>query len=109
MLQGLTGGTLLSRDSEFIALYRGKDFLPPAVSSAIEERRKYGIHGEKERTRYSTSVTTEQELKLRTTECGSESEPDGGNNEERGLLFEQRKLRSTEASIKRTSIKLSMV
>uniref|UniRef100_A0A2N9H0S9 CRM domain-containing protein n=1 Tax=Fagus sylvatica TaxID=28930 RepID=A0A2N9H0S9_FAGSY len=101
----LTGGTLLSRDSEFIALYRGKDFLPPAVSSAIEERKKYGIHGEKERTR---SVTTEQELKLRTTECDSESEPDGGNNEERGLLFEQRKLRSTEASIKRTSIKLSM-
>lgn len=109
MLQRLTGGILLSRDSEFFALYRGKDFLPPAVSSAIEERRKYGIHGEKERTRCSTSVTTVQEPKLDTAECSSESEPDGGNNVERGLLFKQRKLRSTEAAIKRTSIKLSMV
>ncbi|KAL0014228.1 hypothetical protein SO802_001297 [Lithocarpus litseifolius] len=107
-LKRLTGGILLSRDSEFFALYRGKDFLPPAVSSAIEERRKYRIHGEKERTRCSTSVTTIQEPKLDTAECSSESEPDGGNNVERGLLFEQRKLRSTEAAIKRTSIKLSM-
>lgn len=107
-LKRLTGGILLSRDSEFFALYRGKDFLPPAVSSAIEERRKYGIHGEKERTRCSTSVITVQEPKLDTAECSSESEPDGGNSVERGLLFEQRKLRSTEAAIKRTSIKLSM-
>ncbi|VAH33173.1 unnamed protein product [Triticum turgidum subsp. durum] len=40
-LQGLTGGTLLSRDNESIVLYRGKDFLPPAVSLAIEKRRKH--------------------------------------------------------------------
>lgn len=39
LLQKLTGGTLLSRDGQFIVFYRGKDFLPPAVSSAIEERR----------------------------------------------------------------------
>uniref|UniRef100_A0ACD5UQF3 Uncharacterized protein n=1 Tax=Avena sativa TaxID=4498 RepID=A0ACD5UQF3_AVESA len=39
-LKGLTGGTLLSRDNESIVLYRGKDFLPPAVSLAIEKRRK---------------------------------------------------------------------
>ncbi|CAN6477776.1 unnamed protein product [Victoria cruziana] len=39
-LKLLTGGTLLSRDREFIVFYRGKDFLPPAVSSAIEDRRK---------------------------------------------------------------------
>lgn len=38
--QRLTGGTLLSRDSEYIVFYRGKDFLPLAVSTAIEERRK---------------------------------------------------------------------
>lgn len=30
----------MSRDREFIVFYRGKDFLPPAVSTAIEERRK---------------------------------------------------------------------
>lgn len=42
ILQGLTGGTLLSRDNESIVFYRGKDFLPTAVSLAIEKRRKYG-------------------------------------------------------------------
>ncbi|XP_020110638.1 CRM-domain containing factor CFM2, chloroplastic isoform X1 [Ananas comosus] len=41
-LKQLTGGTLLSRDKEFIVFYRGKDFLPPAVSVAIEERRNSG-------------------------------------------------------------------
>ncbi|KAI5014790.1 hypothetical protein ZWY2020_056180 [Hordeum vulgare] len=40
-LKGLTGGTLLSRDNESIVLYRGKDFLPQAVSLAIEKRRKH--------------------------------------------------------------------
>ncbi|XP_062151304.1 CRM-domain containing factor CFM2, chloroplastic isoform X2 [Alnus glutinosa] len=107
-LKRLTGGSLLSRDSEFFVLYRGKDFLPSAVSSAIEERRKHGIHGEKERTKHSASVTTAQELKFGIAEFGSESELDGANDEERGLLSEERKPRSTEAAIKRTSFKLSM-
>ncbi|KAL6845849.1 hypothetical protein ACP4OV_024424 [Aristida adscensionis] len=40
-LKGLTGGTLLSRDTESIVFYRGKDFLPQAVSLAIEKRRKH--------------------------------------------------------------------
>ncbi|CAD6263445.1 unnamed protein product [Miscanthus lutarioriparius] len=41
-LKDLTGGTLLSKDKESIVFYRGKDFLPPAVSLAIEKRRKLG-------------------------------------------------------------------
>ncbi|KAF0890447.1 hypothetical protein E2562_002820 [Oryza meyeriana var. granulata] len=41
-LKGLTGGALLSRDNESIVFYRGKDFLPTAVSLAIEKRRKHG-------------------------------------------------------------------
>ncbi|KAG8082275.1 hypothetical protein GUJ93_ZPchr0014g46686 [Zizania palustris] len=41
-LKGLTGGTLLSRDEESIVFYRGKDFLPTAISLAIEKRRKHG-------------------------------------------------------------------
>ncbi|XP_042394552.1 CRM-domain containing factor CFM2, chloroplastic-like isoform X2 [Zingiber officinale] len=41
-LKQLTGGTLLSRDREFFVFYRGKDFLPLVVSSAIEERRNKG-------------------------------------------------------------------
>ncbi|XP_031492780.1 CRM-domain containing factor CFM2, chloroplastic isoform X1 [Nymphaea colorata] len=45
-LKLLTGGTLLSRDREFIVFYRGKDFLPPAVSNAIKDRRKHMLYEE---------------------------------------------------------------
>lgn len=107
-LKRLTGGMLLSRDSEFFVLYRGKDFLPPAVSSAIEERKKRGIHWENERRKGSASVTTAPEVTLGTVECGSESEVYVASDKEKGLLSGQRKLRSTEAAIKRTNIKLSM-
>ncbi|KAI8019006.1 hypothetical protein LOK49_LG04G03722 [Camellia lanceoleosa] len=98
-LKWLTGGTLLSRDKEIIVLYRGKDFLPAAVSSAIEERRKCGIPMEKHRTDFSSSVMTIQECQ---DEC------DGINDQKRKLVSEQRKLRSTEAAVKKTSTKLQM-
>lgn len=39
-MQMLTGGTLLSRNKEFIVFYRGNDFLPPHVSSALVEAEK---------------------------------------------------------------------
>ncbi|KAH6779089.1 hypothetical protein C2S52_010326 [Perilla frutescens var. hirtella] len=39
-LKILTGGTLLSRNKEFIVFYRGRDFLPPRVSSALIEAEK---------------------------------------------------------------------
>uniref|UniRef100_A0A5B6Z670 CRM domain-containing protein n=1 Tax=Davidia involucrata TaxID=16924 RepID=A0A5B6Z670_DAVIN len=106
-LKLLTGGTLLSRDKEFIVFYRGKDFLPAAVSSAIEEWRKCGIHGVKHRTDYSPSIVTTQEHKLRTMECGSEDECNGINDQKPNLVSEQRK-RTTEAAIRRTSTKLHM-
>ncbi|XP_028093045.1 CRM-domain containing factor CFM2, chloroplastic isoform X1 [Camellia sinensis] len=98
-LKWLTGGTLLSRDKEIIVLYRGKDFLPAAVSSAIEERRKCGIPMEKHRTDFSSSVMTIQECQ---DEC------DGISDQKRKLVSEQRKLRSTEAAVKKTSTKLQM-
>ncbi|KAJ7543223.1 hypothetical protein O6H91_09G030000 [Diphasiastrum complanatum] len=37
-LKRLTGGVLLSRDKYFITIYRGKDFLPPAVAVVLTER-----------------------------------------------------------------------
>ncbi|KAJ7567231.1 hypothetical protein O6H91_02G137800 [Diphasiastrum complanatum] len=37
-LKLLTGGVLLSRDREFITLYRGKDFLPQALAEVLVER-----------------------------------------------------------------------
>lgn len=39
-MQRLTGGTLLSRNKEYIVFYRGNDFLPPAVTEILKERRK---------------------------------------------------------------------
>ncbi|KAM1075970.1 hypothetical protein ACFX19_023952 [Malus domestica] len=98
-LKRLTGGTLLARDREFIVLYRGKDFLPPAVSSAIEERRRHAIRVER-----STSVPTRQDLEPRT-------EPEnkhGWIDDHKMGLPSARKLKSTEAAVDRTSIKLSM-
>ncbi|KAH9325768.1 hypothetical protein KI387_005946, partial [Taxus chinensis] len=38
-LKWLTGGSLLSRDREFIVFYRGKDFLPASVAAVLEERK----------------------------------------------------------------------
>ncbi|KAK3227520.1 hypothetical protein Dsin_007382 [Dipteronia sinensis] len=63
-LKWLTGGTLLARDREFIVFYRGKDFLPFAVSSAIEERRKHVILSEKQRIESDRSNKAVEELKL---------------------------------------------
>ncbi|XP_030489129.2 CRM-domain containing factor CFM3, chloroplastic/mitochondrial [Cannabis sativa] len=39
-LKTLTGGTVLSRNKDFIVFYRGNDFLPPVVTHALKERRK---------------------------------------------------------------------
>ncbi|WCJ42692.1 CRS1 / YhbY (CRM) domain-containing protein [Euphorbia peplus] len=39
-LRVLTGGTLLSRNKEFIVFYRGNDFLPPAIMGNLRERKK---------------------------------------------------------------------
>ncbi|PON35204.1 RNA-binding, CRM domain containing protein, partial [Trema orientale] len=39
-LKRLTGGTLLSRNKDFVVFYRGNDFLPPVVTEALKERRK---------------------------------------------------------------------
>ncbi|KAL6221975.1 hypothetical protein ACLB2K_005367 [Fragaria x ananassa] len=39
-LKRLTGGTLLSRNKDFIVFYRGNDFLPPVVTGVLKERRE---------------------------------------------------------------------
>lgn len=99
---------MISRDREFIVLYRGKDFLPSAVSRAIEERRKHGLHGDKQQIDHIASGETVEELRDGTINCGSRDKLDGANDQRRDLS-EHRKPRSTEAAIKKTSIKLSMV
>ncbi|OMO67280.1 hypothetical protein CCACVL1_20639 [Corchorus capsularis] len=42
-LKRLTGGTLLSRNKDFIVFYRGNDFLPPAVTESLKEMQKSRI------------------------------------------------------------------
>lgn len=36
----LTGGTLVSRNKDYIVFYRGNDYLPPVVTEALKERKK---------------------------------------------------------------------
>ncbi|KAJ1381076.1 YhbY-like superfamily [Sesbania bispinosa] len=91
----LTGGTLLARDKEFIVFYRGKDFLPAAVSSAIEQRRNIGIYKLKAENSSQVTVTPD-------------SEGNGMTLEKDTAIFKQGLLTKAEAAIKRTSIKLSM-
>ncbi|KAJ4750320.1 CRS1 / YhbY (CRM) domain-containing protein [Rhynchospora pubera] len=52
-LKRLTGGTLLQRNKFFIVIYRGKDFLPSTVASALAERQELAddIQNIEERTR----------------------------------------------------------
>ncbi|KAI6683399.1 hypothetical protein NL676_029312 [Syzygium grande] len=39
-LKNLTGGVLLLRNKYYIVIYRGKDFLPPTVATALSERQE---------------------------------------------------------------------
>ncbi|XP_047152151.1 CRM-domain containing factor CFM3, chloroplastic/mitochondrial [Vigna umbellata] len=56
----LTGGILLSRNKEYIVLYRGNDFLPPAVTNTLNERQKQTLlqQEEEEKARQIASSIT---------------------------------------------------
>lgn len=56
-IKRLTGGTLLSRNKEFIVFFRGKDFLSPDVSAALVEREALtkALQDEEERARVKAS------------------------------------------------------
>lgn len=59
-MQKLTGGTVLSRNKEFIVFYRGNDFFPPAVTNVLTERQKLTLiqHDEEEKAREIASSIT---------------------------------------------------
>lgn len=56
-MQRLTGGTLLSRNKDYIVFYRGNDFLPPAVSKTLVEAHKLTVlqQDEEEKIRSNAS------------------------------------------------------
>ncbi|XP_075501213.1 CRM-domain containing factor CFM2, chloroplastic isoform X2 [Primulina tabacum] len=106
-LKGLTGGTLLSRDREFISLYRGKDFLPVAVSSAIEARRQGRLAVSQPRTDNNTIINTKENAHV-----PNEYSPGLELNEQKDQKChgpsEPRRLRLSEAAIGRTGAKLDI-
>lgn len=59
-MQKLTGGTLLSRNKEYIVFYRGNDFLPSAVTNTLNERQKLTLlqQEEEEKARQIASSIT---------------------------------------------------
>ncbi|CAN0857514.1 CRM-domain containing factor CFM2, chloroplastic [Linum grandiflorum] len=109
-LQWLTGGTLLSRDMECIVFYRGKDFLPAAVSSAItERRRKPTMHGDNLKIAHSSSGLDESPKELEGG-TGKNSDPDGPDTptNQRIYISEHRKKWLTEAAMEKTNEKLAV-
>ncbi|ERN01418.1 hypothetical protein AMTRI_Chr03g147650 [Amborella trichopoda] len=57
-IKSLTGGTLLSRNKDFMVFYRGKDFLSPEVTEALLERERLAkaLQDEEENARlYATA------------------------------------------------------
>ncbi|KAH9327078.1 hypothetical protein KI387_007256, partial [Taxus chinensis] len=56
-IKNLTGGTVLSRNKEFIVIYRGTDFLSPTVSAALLEREELAreLQDEEEKARLKAS------------------------------------------------------
>ncbi|KAK9705445.1 hypothetical protein RND81_07G057700 [Saponaria officinalis] len=59
-LKRLTGGTLLSRNKEFIVFYRGNDFMPPRVTESLKEREKLTLlqYEEEEVRRYGATLVS---------------------------------------------------
>ncbi|KAF8406880.1 hypothetical protein HHK36_006001 [Tetracentron sinense] len=64
-IKKLTGGTLLSRNKDYIVFYRGNDFLPPAITEALVERRKLTElrQDEEEKARQSASALIDSNAK----------------------------------------------
>ncbi|KAA8523255.1 hypothetical protein F0562_009678 [Nyssa sinensis] len=64
-LRFLTGGTLLSRNKDYIVFYRGNDFLPPAVSVALVEAQKLTAlqQDEEEQARQNASSLVDSNAK----------------------------------------------
>ncbi|KAL4184905.1 hypothetical protein AMTRI_Chr10g227940 [Amborella trichopoda] len=109
-LKRLTGGTLLSRDREFIVFYRGKDFLPPAVSSAIEERRTVDVLRKQLKGNRNLDLSSQASLgyDVRLVKTTSDAElQDLNNQDEEKLSKDQLKPMKVNVAMKRLDWKLS--
>lgn len=106
ILQSLTGGLLLSRDKDYIVFYRGKDFLPAVVSSAIQERRRSRTREDAQLENVSPTIaentTSNSEARVSVSECEI-------NKDQKVDSLQKRKTNSIEAAIIKTNRKLSLV
>lgn len=77
-LKVLTGGTLLSRNKDYIVFYRGNDFLPPRVTEAlVEAERKSAFLQDQEeqaRQRAATPIHSDTRAPKRPLVAGTLSE-----------------------------------
>ncbi|XP_021741745.1 CRM-domain containing factor CFM2, chloroplastic-like [Chenopodium quinoa] len=105
-LKRLTGGVLLSRDKEYIVFYRGKDFLPSAVSSAIEQRRRNRMHGDGQVDNGFLTKSTEN-IELDTEEHTAASVSETSTEQKIRIELQERKKLSIQTTISKTSRKLS--
>lgn len=82
--------------------------MPAAASSAIEERRRYGLDVSKTRTG-NLSIENEQRFQSAVIEDAAETQQDEEYHQKLQGLSEMRKVKLAEAAMERASTKLSMV
>ncbi|XP_060187492.1 CRM-domain containing factor CFM3, chloroplastic/mitochondrial [Lycium barbarum] len=77
-LKVLTGGTLVSRNKDYIVFYRGNDFLPPRVTEALVEAEKRSAflqdQEEQARQRAATPIHSDTKTPKRPLVAGTLSE-----------------------------------
>ncbi|CAN6441108.1 unnamed protein product [Victoria cruziana] len=63
-IKQLTGGTLLSRNKDYLVFYRGKDFLSAEVTEALLERERLAkaLQDEEERARWGASLSVTSDV-----------------------------------------------
>lgn len=117
-MQNLTGGVLLLRNKYFIVIYRGKDFLPTSVATALAERQELTKHiqdvEEKTRSKVveATSSSNDGQAPAGTLAEFYEAQSRWGREisaEDREKMIEESSRAKTERLIRRIEHKLGVV
>lgn len=66
MTQRLTGGTLVSRNKDYIVFYRGNDFLPPNVTRTLNEAQDLSINRQEDEDNAREKASTFIDLTTKT-------------------------------------------
>ncbi|RZC49763.1 hypothetical protein C5167_018186 [Papaver somniferum] len=83
-IKNLTGGTLLSRNKDYIVFYRGNDFLSPDITNALVEREKLAElnqdEEEKARSRASSLIVSKSKVSQNPLVAGTLAESLAANS-----------------------------